>query len=167
LALSSKVLLFLRKKCVTSGSSSSVLRYIIIACSPDVVWCLAVFLIILGQLVLSIDCHQPILVVSGGLAWTLFKVSCSGGGGGVPFWTDRTHIEGARKPERAELGRVAPLFRPHLVLKVSAHSIRASGPERILMSWCSCFSAASWGAAAGAAGSPVTVIHLAWCDTRR
>ena len=63
---------------------------------------------------LSIDCHQHV-VVSGALAWTLL-VSCSGVGG-VPFRTDRTHIEGARKPERAELGRVAPLFRPHLVLK--------------------------------------------------
>ena len=65
----------------------------------------------LGQLVLSINCHQP-LVVSGALAWTLVLVSS-----GVPFRTIRTHIEGARKPERAELGRVAPLFRPHLVLK--------------------------------------------------
>ena len=65
----------------------------------------------LGQLVLSIDCHQP-LVVSGALAWTLVVVSS-----GVPFRTVRTHIEGAQKSERAELGRVAPLFRPHLVLK--------------------------------------------------
>ena len=127
----------------------------------------------LGQLVLSIDCHQP-LVVSGALAWTLVVVSS-----GVPFRTVRTHIEGARKPERAELGRVAPLFRPHLVLKgrdikdcmscvyecylkVSAHSIRASSPERILVSWCGCFTTASWSTATCAAGSPVTVIHLIW-----
>ena len=45
-------------------------------------------------------------------------------------------------------------------LKVSANSIRAAGPEWILVSWRCCLAAASRSAAACASSSPVTVIHL-------
>merc|ERR1719476_169329 len=81
----------------------------------------------------------------------------------------RPHSEGARTPRRKELGVIAPLFRPHLVLKVSTHSIRAASPERILMCRCSRspFSSASWRAAACASSAPVAVVHLAWSDAWR
>ena len=47
-------------------------------------------------------------------------------------------------------------------LKISTRSIRAAGPERILMCRCSrsSFSSASWRAAACASSAPVAVVHL-------
>ena len=128
--------LVLGKNGVTSASSSSsVLRYIIIAWVQScLVSCgAAAGVDHLGRLVSS-DSHQPLM--SGALDWTRLV-------SGVPR-SSRTLIEGARKPWRAELGGVAPLFRPHLVLK---------GRE-ILRTACLVFTIATWRFLRTASGPP-------------